>query len=98
MAKYRFPNTEAKNILKSHSSLINRLLANRGIKKASEAEDFLLPNYETQLHDPRLLNDIDKAVKRIKKAIKKDEHIAIFSDYDCDGIPGAVVLHDLFKA
>ncbi len=37
-------------------------------------------------------------MERIKQAIKKDEHIVIFSDYDCDGIPGAVVLHDLFKS
>jgi single-stranded-DNA-specific exonuclease len=94
MAKYRFPKTAAKIVIEKHSPLVNRLLTNRGLKKAAEAEEFLSPNYETGLHDPRLLHDIGKAVKRIKQAIKKDEHIAIFSDYDCDGIPGAVVLRE----
>ncbi len=98
MANYKFPDTEAKQIIEKRSSLINRLLENRGLVDAAEAAIFLSPNYDTQLHDPKLLHDIDKAVKRIKEAIKKKEHITIFSDYDCDGIPGAVVLHDLFKA
>ncbi len=98
MTNYKFPDTEAKTILEGRSSLINRLLENRGLTKSDVAESFLAPDYETELHDPKLLNDIDKAVKRIKIAIKNNEHIVIFSDYDCDGIPGAVVLHDLFKA
>ena len=98
MATYRFPESETEIILEQHPPLVNRLLKNRGLSETAEAEAFLSPDYETQLHDPKLLNDIDKAVKRIKQAIKKNEHIAIFSDYDCDGIPGAVVLHDLFKA
>lgn len=98
MADYKFPETEVKKILEDKSSLINRLLQNRGLSDAEDAKTFITPNYEEQMHDPKLLNDIDKAVKRIKSAIEKEEKIVIFSDYDCDGIPGAVVLHDLFKA
>ncbi|HEY4508526.1 MAG TPA: single-stranded-DNA-specific exonuclease RecJ, partial [Candidatus Paceibacterota bacterium] len=48
-------------------------------------------------HDPFLMKDMEKAVERILKAVKDDKRIAIFSDYDADGIPGAVVLHDFFK-
>ncbi len=83
-------------MFESHSSLVRQLLYSRGLEDLESAENFLNPKYES-LHDPFLLKDMDKAVKRILKAIKKDEKIAIFSDYDADGIPGGVVLHDFFK-
>lgn len=98
MSSYIFPEAEVTKIIEDKSILINRLLKNRKIDDLLEAETFLSPNYQTQLHSPRLLHDIDLAVKRIKSAVTGSEHITIFSDYDCDGIPGAVVLHDLFKA
>lgn len=98
MATYRFPDSEPKMILSEASPLLNRLLETHNIASAEEARIFLEPNYATQLHDPNLLHDIDKAVSRIKTAMEKKEQIVIFSDYDCDGIPGAVVLHDYFKA
>lgn len=44
------------------------------------------------------MHDMAAAVKRILAAIAADEQITIYSDYDCDGIPGGVVLHDFFKA
>ena len=97
MSGYKFPTQSDKIINESYSPLLNQLLLGRGIENVEVAEAFLNPDYETQLHSPSLLHDIDKACKRIEEAIKKAEHIAIFSDYDCDGIPGAVVLHDLFK-
>ena len=74
-----------------------QLLFNRGITTKSEAELFLNPSYDNHLHDPFLLHDMEKAVERILQAIKAEEKIVIFSDYDCDGIPGAVVLHDFFS-
>src|SRR3990167_8492496 len=43
------------------------------------------------------MKDMEKAVERIVRAMQNNERIAIFSDYDADGIPGAVVLHDFFK-
>lgn len=75
-----------------------QLLFNRGINTNVEAKLFLNPSYDQHLHDPFLLHDMEKAVERILQAIKANETIVIFSDYDCDGIPGAVVLHDFFKA
>ena len=98
MATYRFPTGETEIIVPEASVLVNQLLALRGITNYTEAKAFLEPNYETQLHDPFLLNDMNKAVARIEAAMANNEEIAIFSDYDCDGIPGAVVLHDCFKA
>tara|TARA_B100000508_G_scaffold123897_1_gene106875 strand:- start:6924 stop:8618 length:1695 start_codon:yes stop_codon:yes gene_type:complete len=99
MASYRFPdlNADIPTVAEHLSPLLNRLLHARGITEA-EAADFLEPNYDQHLHDPLLLNDIEKACERIELAMKDNERIAIFSDYDCDGIPGAVVLHDLFTA
>ena len=98
MATYRFPDSDVPIVLPNASNLINRLLATRNIKTLEEAEKFLEPNYDSQLHDPFLLNDIEKAVERIKSAFDKQEKIIIYSDYDCDGIPGAVVLHDCFTS
>ncbi|MFZ2621151.1 MAG: single-stranded-DNA-specific exonuclease RecJ [Minisyncoccia bacterium] len=81
----------------AYDPFVRSLLYSRGIKDMESAQSFLSPNYDTHLYDPFLLKDMDKVVKRILKAIKKDEKIGIYSDYDADGIPGAVVLHDFFK-
>ena len=77
--------------------LLRTLLEKRGIKTTEEVEDFLNPSYERDLHDPFLLPDMEKAVERILQAIEKKEKIVIYSDYDADGIPGGVILHDFFE-
>ena len=87
---------EADEALKTYHPLVRALLHARGINDIQSATEFLSPDYE-KLHDPYLLKNMDKVVKRILKAIKNAEKVAIFSDYDADGIPGAVVLHDFFK-
>lgn len=83
--------------LSSHSDLVKHLLFHRGITKKEEAEKFLRPNYDLHGHDPFTMKDMEKAVLRIEKAFAGNEKIAIFSDYDCDGIPAGVILHDFFK-
>ena len=82
---------------RGHSPLVETLLVNRGIIDPIEQEHFLYPDYERDTHDPFLILNMEKAVERILLAIKKNESIIIFGDYDCDGIPGSVVLHDLFQ-
>ena len=77
------------------SELQKLLLANRGIKE-DEIEFFLNPSYETGVYDPYLMKDMKKAVDRILKAIEEKEKIGIFSDYDADGVPGAVMMKDFF--
>lgn len=74
------------------SPLVARLLEERGIR---DHESFLNPSYDGR-HDPFLLPDMDKAVMRILKAIEKKEKIAVWHDYDCDGIPGGSLLSDFF--
>ncbi len=77
--------------------LTQRLLVARNIVTAEDAKLFFDRNYDEGLHDPFLLPDMEKAVSRILEAIEKGEKIAIFSDYDCDGIPGGALLHDFFR-
>ncbi len=81
------------------TDLIKNLLEKRGVntENREEVEKFLKPNWDRDTHNPFHMKDIEKAVDRIKKAIDNNEKIIIYSDYDCDGIPGAVVLHDFFK-
>lgn len=88
---------KAREELREHSDMVAHLLHHRGIKEKEEAAEFLAPNYEKGTHDPHLLSDMAAAVTRILEAIEAKERICIYSDYDADGIPGAVVLHDLFK-
>jgi single-stranded-DNA-specific exonuclease len=76
--------------------LLRRLLANRGITDMDTATAFLDPDFETQTHDASLLKDIDTATERILKAVAEDQKTVIYSDYDTDGIPAAVILNDLF--
>src|SRR5690606_12664009 len=65
-------------------NLVAMLLVQRGIETYEEAKRFFRPSL-TDLHDPFLMKDMDKAVIRIEKAIENDENILIFGDYDVDG-------------
>ncbi len=83
--------------LASYDDLTAALLARRGISSKADAEKFLSPSYDNHLHDPFLMTDMKKAERRFADAILSGEKIAVWSDYDCDGIPGAVLLHDFLK-
>lgn len=78
------------------SDLVQMLLTKRGITEAADIEKFLKPDFERDTHDPFLLNDMERAVVRLFAAIAAGERIGIYSDFDCDGIPGASVLSDFF--
>lgn len=71
------------------------LLKNRGISD-DETSNFLNPSYEEGVHDPFLMKDMDKSVDLILKTIESGEKIGVFSDYDADGVPGAVMMKDFF--
>jgi single-stranded-DNA-specific exonuclease len=77
--------------------LLAQLLFARGVETKEAADQFLSPRFEER-HDPFLMTDMEKAVARVLSAMKEGERIAIWSDYDCDGIPGAVLWHDFFSA
>lgn len=79
------------------SKLVTGLLAKRGVVVPEDAERFLNPDYARDTHDPFLLQGMEKAVGRVFAAIRGGERIAIYADFDCDGIPGAAILSDFFK-
>lgn len=88
---------EERSALAEHSDIMAQLLSGRGITNAVKAAVFLAPDYVRDVHDPFLLKDALKAAERIYSAIKNSEKIAIYADYDADGIPGAVLWDDFFK-
>lgn len=80
-------------------NFIKKILKDRGFNKG-ETEDFLNPMYIEEnagMYDAKKMKDMAKAVKRIWDAIDVGEKICIYSDYDADGVPGAVVLYSFFK-
>lgn len=83
--------------MQQFSEILRTILEKRGIKTIEEAEIFLNPDYERDLHDPFLMKDMERACVKLFETIENKEKIIIYSDYDCDGIPGAVILEDLFK-
>jgi single-stranded-DNA-specific exonuclease len=78
------------------SALIDQLLAQRGIEGEARVR-FLDPDYTRDVHHFSLLPGIDRAVDRVLAAMRAGERIAIYADFDCDGIPGAVLLSDTFR-
>jgi single-stranded-DNA-specific exonuclease len=71
-------------------------LINRGVKTAEAARYFLEPTIE-DIPDPFIFPDMEKAVLRITSAIKNREKIAIYGDYDVDGISGCAILYRFFE-
>ena len=67
------------------------LLAARGITEPEDIDAFL--NYDTDLSDPFEVKDMDKAVRRIRKAIADCEKIAVYGDYDADGVTATALLY-----
>jgi len=89
--------TTEREKLNKYSDTLAKLLFHRGILDNKTADEFINVDYEKGINDPFLLKDIDKATDRILGAIKNKETICVYSDYDADGIPGAVVLSDFFR-
>jgi len=79
-----------------HENLLEHLLLSRGVTSENH-KNFLNPNYVADSHDPFLLPDMKKAVDRILAAKKNNEHVAVWSDYDADGIPGGVMLSEFLR-
>ena len=87
LKRWKVLNTDA------DKSLIDVLLANRNLPLI-HLDKFKLSD---KLHDPYLLEDMDKAVSRILEAIKNNEKIAVYGDYDVDGVCSTVLMVKLFQ-
>ena len=64
--------------------ILAQLLVQRGVNTFDEAKHFFRPSL-SDLHDPFLMKDMDKAVERISNAILNKEKILVYGDYDVDG-------------
>jgi len=78
------------------STLLVQLLHNRGVTDPAQFEPFLAAD-ERLAHDARYLPDVDKAVTRILRALLGDELIAVYGDFDADGITATVLLVEGIK-
>lgn len=68
-----------------------RLLMDRGIDTPQKINKYLHPKMD-DLHDPMLMQDMDKAVAVIRDAVNKGEEIVVFGDYDVDGVTATAIL------
>lgn len=96
MKGYRIAKTSKEQV--HTDKLLNQLLINRDLREQSVVEGFLAPDYNKHRHDPYLLPGMNVAVQRLGNALKNKEQLVIFADYDCDGIPGAVIANDFLTA
>lgn len=88
----RLPEAQLPRITgKSLPPLLTQLLYNRGITDPAQIESFLAAD-ERLLNDPLMLPDMDKAVARIYRALLSGEAIAIYGDFDADGITATTLL------
>ena len=77
--------------------LLSQLLSVRGVSSPEEAA--LLLDRERELsHSPYLMKDMDRAAARIRRALADGERIAVFGDYDVDGITSTVLLVDYLRS
>jgi len=81
--------------LKIHSAIC-KILVQRNIETFDQAKDFYRPQL-TDLHDPWLMKDMDKAVDRIVTAIENHERILVYGDYDVDGTTSVACMYQFLR-
>lgn len=77
--------------------LVSVFLASRGMSTVEEAQEFMRDDL-SHILDPFLLKDMDIAVERIHRAIRDGERIAVYGDYDVDGMTASCLLADFFRS
>ncbi|MBM2809627.1 MAG: single-stranded-DNA-specific exonuclease RecJ, partial [Chloroflexi bacterium] len=84
-------------ILGADSLLLAQLLWNRGIRTADEADCFLTPQPIESLSDPHLMRGVTDAAARLAQAAANREPVAIYGDYDVDGVSGTALLVHMLR-
>jgi single-stranded-DNA-specific exonuclease len=79
------------------SPLVGQLLWSRQITDPAAVEAFLAADYNA-LHDPFALRDMDRAVARIRQAIDEQQTVAVYGDFDTDGVTGVALLKQALSA
>ena len=85
------PEAEKPPLFRGAGSLVSRLLYNRGITSASDAETFLKADNRLAI-DPFSVPDMHQAVNRVYKALLSGEKMAVYGDFDADGITATALL------
>jgi single-stranded-DNA-specific exonuclease len=83
--------------MRTAPEIVGDLLRNRGISLEQQAA-FLQPDFTRDLHDGLRMKGMAEAVARIILAMKQSEHIAVFGDYDADGVPATALLVRVFRS
>ncbi len=78
------------------SESLANLMVQRNITSSEEAKAFFTPSLD-YLHDPFLMKDMNIAVDRISTAIKKNERILVYGDYDVDGTTAVALMYSFLK-
>ncbi len=76
--------------------VLANLLVQRGIETGKDAERFFNPRL-SDLHDPFLMKDMDKAVARIEQALQRGEKIMVYGDYDVDGTTAVALVYSFLR-
>ncbi len=96
--KVNVPDRELTEKLRKDTGLpefICRILVSRGIASRESADRFF---NSTELSDPMMIRDMDKAVKAVSEAVENGTKITIYGDYDCDGITSTYILYNYLEA
>ena len=78
------------------SPVLANLLVQRGIDTVEKAEKFFNPQL-ADLHNPFLMKDMDKAVKRVEQAVERNECIMVYGDYDVDGTTAVALVYKFLR-
>jgi single-stranded-DNA-specific exonuclease len=73
-----------------------RMLVQRGVRTFEEARQFFRPTL-SDLHDPFLMKDMDKATARLSKAVENREKILLYGDYDVDGVTSVAMMYSFLE-
>ena len=79
------------------NKILCKILVQRGINTFEKAQNYFRPQL-SHLHDPWIMKDMLKAVKRILSAIKNNENILVFGDYDVDGTTAVACMYQFIRS
>ena len=94
--EYKRPRLPQELLDAGYSPLLSAMLGLRNIETAAQAASFLSGG-EGDLPDPFLMLDMDKAADRLRRAIADGETVAVYGDYDVDGITATCLLTDWLR-
>ena len=75
-----------------YDPIMLQLLWDRKLRDQTQIDEFFNPDYESNLHNPFLMKDMQKAITRIFAALEDGEKILVYGDYDVDGVTSSAVL------